>query len=1421
MRYIKSLENMFFSKFIHRIDRTDPINKKSLIIYPTKTLESLMSFINDANDTFENHLALTDVNVYFVPRRLDFNITNMRAIEAIDQNKNIMIVKNNCPSIEVTPITTDNIASRNMILDMVSFTNLLFSKVKVNEKVAVTDTFVNLKNYIDKYTADLVYENKYLIFNLDETAENLINATSIKENDYKTQKSLYFYFFYMLKYFRDELFRDLSGYNVLFISKKGIVKFNINEIRDELANGTLKDNFINILLLRISMAKSGIDVGKMMDEINDANSSMKYKLKKDEVEDDINDIVEKEKIENKTMNQVLSKIDDKTKDKSHSMDMIDQYVKTVAMEQDDDKAKKAEKIMSDIKDNMIGRQTTYNPKEKKYMDNMKNISVNGKPKNDLVDAIRDMKIEKEVFNVTTVGDMNENSFINFDRTYTKTLREVHLKKIGEHFSSCDVPLYLVDDVKIEDVSNELDLIDEVKYKYKDAHGIQQTVTLNVPRLTRGGFLWLGGQKMTLANQLSANPIVKIGEDVIITGVYNKVFMTYKGSKYLTPNQSRMIRAIEKLDKETIGNTIVFGDYSDQNLESGKTTAEYISMSKLIIGIKTAGIDFTFRIDESIKKYGDHYKEGYLVLGTYGGKEIRLNIESDTVSGDESIEGLELMDAIIKMCKEDNKMLYDALMSISDSSEPANSMSISDLLIELSKTEMVDLYDALEKIKTIPTSLASTHIKIMNRWIPLIYVLMHTHGFFSTLSRAKIHNEVRYKIDIKADGDGRKRPKFNKYKQMYIETSDAFVIFDLDSLENVALLAPLNKLDLKSYKLAALENKDYTTCIIEQYGDSTNLPNYIDTFKNGLIDPLTKECLEDHNLPTDFLDVMLYANMLLSTGKSTTDIDMGSKKLRHAEIITALTYQVLNDAYNEYAIKKKRGNKKDTISVDKNAVIKELYKLNTTSGYSSINPIEERSELTQVTMKGHRGSNLEQSYDLVKRSFDTSHYGLIGLPSNYGPGVGVIKYLTFDPNIISPKGYIKTINDLSEVQGLKSQQMLTSTELLIPGISKNDDPQRQAMAVGQSNQILPLIDSDVNLVTYGYDEILPHLTEDFAFSTIDSGVVTGIDDDFISVKYKDGSTEVHKLARLERNAAKSFYTVNRIDIKKGVKVGYKFKKGEILAYNKYFFKDVNGVPTFSDGPSALVLIHSAPEVFEDSTIISESFAKRIGTFITKRYDIKMGTKNVINSYKKRGAMVKSTEVLMSFNKVTEDDFLNEFLGESSSKFNRIDKKNKIAGEIVSIRIYYSCKLEDLHPTILSFVKEVNAELLPKEKLLIESGTRFDKAVDTELPMKVPAGTKKNGTKIEDNEVLIEYYVRSFNIASIGDKVAYMGALKGITAKVLPDDMMPMALTSNRRVDCILRTVSLGARKVYSVPIIGVNSKALSKLGKDLQDLFKDE
>lgn len=36
-----------------------------------------MSFINDANDTFNNHLALTDVNVYFVPRRLDFNITNM------------------------------------------------------------------------------------------------------------------------------------------------------------------------------------------------------------------------------------------------------------------------------------------------------------------------------------------------------------------------------------------------------------------------------------------------------------------------------------------------------------------------------------------------------------------------------------------------------------------------------------------------------------------------------------------------------------------------------------------------------------------------------------------------------------------------------------------------------------------------------------------------------------------------------------------------------------------------------------------------------------------------------------------------------------------------------------------------------------------------------------------------------------------------------------------------------------------------------------------------------------------------------------------------------------------------------------------------------------------------------------------------
>ena len=230
----------------------------------------------------------------------------------------------------------------------------------------------------------------------------------------------------------------------------------------------------------------------------------------------------------------------------------------------------------------------------------------------------------------------------------------------------------------------------------------------MPKLTKNGFVYLNGQKSVLTKQLCSLPITKVKDDVIITATYNKVFMSYRGGKYLTPNQSRLMRALDSIDK-TIATGITFGDKSEINARSSKATSEYIAVSKLITAIDTNNIDFTFDIEESIKRYGDHSKEGYLILGTYKDTEIKVSLVDDTVKGDDTIDGMHLIEAILKLCELDAPEVFKSLNSISTDTDSENNLSISELLVTLSKSEAEELYNSLERIKTVPTTLAGAHI----------------------------------------------------------------------------------------------------------------------------------------------------------------------------------------------------------------------------------------------------------------------------------------------------------------------------------------------------------------------------------------------------------------------------------------------------------------------------------------------------------------------------------------------------------------------------------------------------------------------------------------------------------------------------------------------------------------------------------------
>jgi hypothetical protein len=165
-----------------------------------------------------------------------------------------------------------------------------------------------------------------------------------------------------------------------------------------------------------------------------------------------------------------------------------------------------------------------------------------------------------------------------------------------------------------------------------------------------------------------------------------------------------------------------------------------------------------------------------------------------------------------------------------------------------------------------------------------------------------------------------------------------------------------------YELSDLELPERTADILVDYaGGNINFPTYLATFRDCLIDPITKDILASLEQPTDFLGVFLYANNLLSSPISMEELSLNSCRIRYAEIVQGVMYKNLADAYGEYSVKKKRGSKSATMSVARNKVCVDVMALPNVEEYSRINPYQESVKRSSCNYKGHVGKNLSRAY----------------------------------------------------------------------------------------------------------------------------------------------------------------------------------------------------------------------------------------------------------------------------------------------------------------------------------------------------------------------------------------------------------------------------------------------------------------------------
>ncbi|MFW6047546.1 MAG: hypothetical protein ACOCP4_07180, partial [Candidatus Woesearchaeota archaeon] len=390
----------------------------------------------------------------------------------------------------------------------------------------------------------------------------------------------------------------------------------------------------------------------------------------------------------------------------------------------------------------------------------------------------------------------------------------------------------------------------------------------------------------------------------------------------------------------------------------------------------------------------------------------------------------------------------------------------------------------------------------------------------------------------------------------------------------------------------------------------------------------------------------------------------------------------------------------------------------------------------------------------------------------------------------------------------------------PMTTSKDDAPRTAMNLSQTNHLMGVEDADPLLVSTGADEALAHMSNEFVRKAEKDGKISSISGNYITVEYSDGTTDSFPINTVEKNSSKSMYIPNEMTIMPKMKVGKKIKAGDILAYNKRFFKTDGISLHFTPGPIVTLALHSAPETYEDSTMVSKSLTKRLATKVIKKYSILLKSEAKIHESIADFKEVRSGEPLMVFETMTGDKEVDEFLNVESSELNRHEKKVKRGGRIVDMKVYRTSNLEDYSSSIQYHIKKIDDFLLNNKqsnaKQLEERGSTQNKIMFGKKNAKVKVGDKINGVKLNKDEVLFEYYIESYDVFSTGDKGTNYTSLKAINARVYDDDEMPVGVETGRNIEVVLSPNSPMKRMTNSVFITGFITAAIRKLIKQCKE-----
>lgn len=1002
----------------------------------------------------------------------------------------------------------------------------------------------------------------------------------------------------------------------------------------------------------------------------------------------------------------------------------------------------------------------------------------------LEQRMQDRPIEETKLPIKSINEgWSKLTYTNFEKSYN--INE-DIIAILQSLQDKSVPVS-IRDLKVEDHSTSEDFIETWTVECEDGYGQRFTLKFDLPKFKNNRFMRLRGNEKTINGQLVLLPIIKTDEDTVqIVSNYNKIFVrrfgTNSGKSFVTAD--RLIKTLNKLEDPSI---IVTPGNNAKICSKYELPMDYIDLASVYNKIEVKGY-YTFYFNQ------DEIRE---ILGKKLDKDPeKIPMAIDKYGEPMYFHGFDTFSSMLK----------------------AYIMNLSDTKSGVKYNEsFVSVYESTSVSSKYTYSKAS----ILNTEIPVIVIMGYNEGLQTALKKANITYRI---VD--------KREKYNKDFEDVIKFNDGFLYYSLDYNSSL-LMNGLKECNTEDFSVKDMNGKTMWIEFLDIFGGRIRADG-LDNFYDLMMDPITVEVCEKYKLPTDYIEVLAYSNMLLADNKYNRHTDITGNRLRTNEIVAGYVYKTIADAYGDYKNQLKRNKKGATMSIKQSAIVDSVMLDPTAADLSILNPLLELESANSVSFKGLSGMNSDRSYSLDKRTFDDSMSNVLGMSTGFAANVGITRQATIDANIEGKRGYIKNTKNSDNLSVTKT---LSITEALTPFGTTHDDPFRSAMTFIQTSKHSMRVKKAMpNLVTNGADEALPYLTSDtFAFKAKQNGKVVEKTDEYMIVEYTDNVELAVKSGKKEnkvrdfidlrdnvkKNSDGGFFVTVKLD--SDLKVGSTFKKGNILAYDKLSYTNAigdNGNIAYSIGTMAKVVIMNTDEGFEDSAIISDWLSDAMTSEVVVKKEIVLPKNTNIYNMAKKGQPIQEGDPLLIFQNAFEEEDANLLLKnitddeDSISELGRIHVKSKITGKIQDIQIYRTVELGELSDSLKKEV--VSYEKNIKGLKSVMNKNNIDQTSTLEPDYKLdPTGKLKNA----QDSVLIEFYLKYEDKMGVGDKLVYYSALKGVVKDIFPKGKEPYTdFRPDEKIHSLLAISSVNARMVGSVILVGAINKVLIELDRKVKEIM---